>query len=322
MCIYAVRNQIRHKQENYVNLVFESYYSLADLRNVCNDLQRSNFTLSRDKYFLKNQRNLMTELMKTIGGVSVTQRIKQVKQPRGGYIKPKELEVISLGEGADALNPEENVHACLMGLAVDYLTRFMTGASAEDAFHISLLGAEKIDETKRAKKLLSGIKGLDDISITNAVKLSGFDVCVRAGIMGYKPVQDINPDVNTIENVRTMVNRALYFLDKYGPKVLDGFTFKGGYTSTVATGDGDFITTDTLWDFKVSKAPVKKEHTLQLLMYWRMGLHSIHSEFQSIKYLGVYNPRINEISRIAVVDIPQEVIAEVESVVIGYNNNG
>ena len=322
LCIWAVRNQIRHKQENYVNLVFESYYSLADLRNVCNDLQRSNFTLSRDKYFLKNQRNLMTELMKTIGGVSVTQRIKQVKQPRGGYIKPKELEVISLGEGADALNPEENVHACLMGLAVDYLTRFMTGASAEDAFHISLLGAEKIDETKRAKKLLFDIKGLDDISITNAVKLSGFDVCVRAGIMGYKPVQDINPDVNTIENVRTMVNRALYFLDKYGPKVLDGFTFKGGYTSTVATGDGDFTTADTLWDFKVSKAPVKKEHTLQLLMYWRMGLHSIHPEFQSIKYLGIYNPRMNEISRIAIADIPQKVIAEVESVVIGYNNNG
>ena len=107
------------------------------------------------------------ELMKMMmdvmmGGVSVTQRIKQVKQPRGGYIKPKELEVISLGEGADALNSEENVHASLMGLAVDYLTRFITGASAKDAFRISLLGAEKIGEKKLAKKLLSGIKGLDD----------------------------------------------------------------------------------------------------------------------------------------------------------------
>lgn len=162
---------------------------------------------------------------------------------------------------------------------------------------------------------------MDDISITNAAKLSGFDVCFRAGIMGYKPVQDINPDVDTIENVRTMVNRALHFLDKYGPKVLDGFTFEGGYTSTVATGDGDFTTADTLWDFKVSKAPVKKEHTLQLLMYWRMGLHSIHSEFQSIKYLGVYNPRRNEISRIAVVDIPREVIDDVELEVIGYGKD-
>lgn len=53
---------------------------------------------------------IMEESMKMISGASVTQRIKQVKQPRGGYIKPKELEVISLGDSADALNPEENVH--------------------------------------------------------------------------------------------------------------------------------------------------------------------------------------------------------------------
>lgn len=148
--INTFRYQTRYKQENYVKTPYsvpvESFprsYSLVELRNVCKDLEASGFTLSRNKYFSKNQRSLMTELMKTIGGVSVTQRIKQVKQPRGGYIKSKELEVISLGEGADALNPEENVHACLTGLAVDYLTRFMTGASAEDAFHISLLGAEK-----------------------------------------------------------------------------------------------------------------------------------------------------------------------------------
>ena len=32
---------------------------------------------------------IMEESMKMISGASVTQRIKQVKQPRGGYIKPK-----------------------------------------------------------------------------------------------------------------------------------------------------------------------------------------------------------------------------------------
>lgn len=254
-----------------------------------------------------------------MSGVSVTRRIKQVKQPRGGYIKPKELEVTSLGEGADVLNSDENVNAGLIGSAVEYLTRFMTGADVEDAFHISLLGAEKIHQTTLANMLLSDVKGLDNISIKNAVKLTGFDVCFRANIMGYKPVQSINPDASTIENVRTMVKRAVHFLDVYGPKVLDGFTFEGGYTSTVATGDGDFTTADTLWDFKVTKSPVKKEHTLQLLMYWRMGLHSIHPEFRSIKYLGTYNPRLNVISRIAVADILQEVIDEVESEVIGYD---
>lgn len=251
-------------------------------------------------------------------GCSVTQRIKQVKQPRGGYIKPKELKPESLGEGAEALNPEENVHTSLMGLAVDYMTRFMSGASTEDAFKISMMGAQLIGEGAKALELMAGVNGLDDGSLTNALKLSGFDVCFRAGVMGYRPVDEINPDKLTIQNVRTMVERSLHFLDVYGPKVLDGFTFEGGYTDTVSTGDGDFTTSDTLWDFKVSKMPVKKEHTLQLLMYWRMGLHSIHPEFQGIKYLGIYNPRLNEVCRIAVDDIPEGVITEVETEVIGY----
>lgn len=251
-------------------------------------------------------------------GCSVTQRIKQVKQPRGGYVKPKEFKAESLGDGSEALNPEENVHASLIGLAVDYMTRFMSGASVEGAFEISMMGAQLIGEGARASGLMAGIDGLDDGSITNALKLSGFDVCFRAGIRGYKPIDEINPDKPTTQNVRTMVERSLHFLDVYGPKVLDGFTFEGGYTEIVGTGDGDFTTSDTLWDLKVSKMPVKKEHTLQLLMYWRMGLHSIHTEFQDIKYLGIYNPRMNDAYRIAVDDIPEGVIAEVEKEVIGY----
>lgn len=249
-------------------------------------------------------------------GVSVTYRIKEIKQPKGGYLNPKRFEIISLGE--NNLNPVENVSPSTIGIVVDYLTRLMSGASAEEAFAISLRGAQIIEELSYACDLLDCIIGLDDESITCATKLVGFDVCCRAGILGYKPVQEINPDSATIENIRTMVNRSLTFLDVYGPKVLDGFTFEGGYTDLVSTGDGDFLTENTLWDFKVSKAPIKKEHTLQLLMYWRMGLHSIHPEFQNVKYLGTYNPRKNEIARIAVEDIPKDIIDEVEQKVIGY----
>lgn len=53
-------------------------------------------------------------------------------------------------------------------------------------------------------------------------------------------------------------------------------------------------------------------------MYWRMGLRSIHPEFQNIKYLGIYNPRMNKVYRIAVENISEEVIREVEKDVIGY----
>lgn len=251
-------------------------------------------------------------------GYSVTQRIKQINQPRGGYINPRTLEVVSLGEGVDVLNPGETVSPGLIGSAVDYLTRFMLGDPVKEAFAISMLGARRIGKRSAASRLMAGIKGLDDRSIINAVKLSGFDVCFRSSPRNYKPIEGINPDEPTIQNVRTMVERSLRFFDEYGPVVFGGFTFEGGYTDTVSSGDGDFMTADTLWDFKVSKSRPTKNHTLQVLMYWRMGLRSIHAEFQNVKYLGIYNPRLNEVYRISVDDIPRDVIAEVDRDVIGY----
>lgn len=255
---------------------------------------------------------------KEIAGCSVTQRIKRIKQPRGGYIPPRTLEIVSLGEGADALNPEENVSPGLIGIAVDYMTRLMMGTPVEEAFTVSLKGAHLVGLDVEAEFLMEDVKGLDDESIISAVKLSGFDVCLRAGPMHYRSFEGINPDEATIQNVLTMVERSLRFFDTYGPMVLNGFTFEGGYTDTVISGDGDFTTADTLWDFKVSKARPTKNHTLQLLMYWRMGLRSVHTEFQDIRYLGIYNPRLNEVYRISVDDIPDDVIVEVERDVIGY----
>ena len=251
-------------------------------------------------------------------GYSVTQRIKQINQPRGGYINPRTLEVVSLGDGIDALNPGESVSPGLIDSAVDYLTRFMLGDPVKEAFAISMLGARCLGKRSAASRLMAGIKGLDDRSIINAVKLSGFDVCFRSSPRNYKPIEGINPDEPTIQNVRTMVERSLRFFDEYGPVVFGGFTFEGGYTDTVSSGDGDFMTADTLWDFKVSKSRPTKNHTLQVLMYWRMGLRSIHAEFQNVKYLGIYNPRLNEVYRTSVDDIPRDVIVEVDRDVIGY----
>lgn len=53
--------------------------------------------------------------------------IKQVEQLEGGYINPETLQVESVGEGADALNPEENVNPYLINSAVGYMARFMMG---------------------------------------------------------------------------------------------------------------------------------------------------------------------------------------------------
>lgn len=249
--------------------------------------------------------------------VSVTNRITQVKQPRGGYIKPKDFKFVELNDSKE-LFPDENTHSNIVGLAVDYLTRFTMGTSAKEAFQISILGSMLVHENDHAMALVDAVIGLDDNSIINACKLAGFDVARRAGVAAYRPVETILPDYETISNIRIMVERSASFLKEFGPIVKDGFTFEGGYTQIVSSGDGDFLTQSTLWDFKVSKKEPTNKHALQLLMYYLMGSHSIHEEFQSVDKLGIFNPRLNKVYILNINEIPSEVIHQVASEVIGY----
>ena len=225
---------------------------------------------------------------------SVTQRISKIKQPRGGYIKRKDFTCITLEDGIE-LNSQENIHPSLIGLVIDYMTRFCMGTPKETAFHISILGAKIAKNEFVAYKLLSKINGLDTESIISASKLVGYDVCYRAGMAYFKPVSEITPDMNTITNIITMIKRTLSFWEQYGPIIKDGFTFEGGYTSIISAGDGDYLTKDTLWDLKVLKEEIKPKYTLQLLIYLIMGQHSVHKEFKNITQLGIYNPRLNKV---------------------------
>lgn len=256
---------------------------------------------------------------------SVTARIKEIKQPRGGYIKPSQLSVREINDG-NILSEVENVHASVIGTAVDYLTRYIMGTELEEAFAISCRGAELASRTNKkavsdAKKYLKHIKGLDDNSIINACKMVTFDIWSRNPMAAplAKTATETNPDCDTIRNIRIMVERSVLFWNKYGPIIKDGFTFEtAGYTQTVNTGDGDFLTNDTLWDFKVLKSNPTIKHTLQLLMYWIMGQHSGKSEFKSIKRLGIYNPRLNTIYILNIEDVSKDIIKAVESDVICY----
>lgn len=251
---------------------------------------------------------------------SVTNRIKEIKQPRGGYVNPGEFNEIELSDEY-TLNNEENISASIIGMAVDYLSRINMGDTKEEAFKISLIGAEIIQQSDKAQKLLNKIKGLDDNSIAVACKLVGYDVCFRAGEIFFKPIENINPDKKTIENIRIMVNRTEHFIKKYGPIKEAGMTFSGGYTQTITSGDADFMTEDTLWDFKVSKNKPNSRHTLQLLVYYLLGMQSDMEKYSRIKKLAIYNPRLNKVFMIEIDKISQETIKLVEDEVIVYKND-
>ena len=71
----------------------------------------------------------------------------------------------------------------------------------------------------------------------------------RAGSM---PKEFKIPDQDTINNIKSLINRSLSFLIKL-VKLKWMVSHLRGYTSIIDSGDGDFLTEDTLWDFKVSK---------------------------------------------------------------------
>lgn len=251
---------------------------------------------------------------------SVTQRIAQIKQPRGGYINPRKMLAV---RELDVPKPphdhkEENVHSGLVGIAVDYLTRFMNGTPVEEAFKISYFAASMILED--ASWYGKQITGLDDKSIVAAIRLAGFDTIYRAGRATYRPVEEINPNPETIDDVRAMVEAGLAFFKEYGPITHDGITFQGGYTDVVQAGDGDFMTADTVWDFKCSVKPPTNKHTLQIVMYWLMGLHSQFAEdYRKVTRLGFFNPRLASVYTLNVADIPAETLHEIETQVICYD---
>lgn len=251
---------------------------------------------------------------------SVTQRIKQVKQPRGGYINPRKM---LTHRELDILKPPydatlENVSPSLVGIAVDYLMRFMSGAPVEEVFQVSFYGARRVhvDATQYADQVM----GLDDASIVATLRLSGFDTIRRAGLNTYRSVENIKPNAETIENVRAMVEAGLEFFREYGPIVHTHMTFQGGYTDVVGEGDGDFMTADAIWDFKCSRRPPTSAHTLQIVMYWVMGLHSwFAADYQKVTRLGLFNPRLTSAYTVNVVDIPIDTLRTIETQVICYD---
>ena len=248
---------------------------------------------------------------------SVTQRINQIKQPYGGYLNIKNFDIFYINDG-NILNEKENVNPSTVGLVVDYMSRFMTGTVITEAFKISILGALIANQLDVAAEYLNNITGLDDNSIFYACKMCGFDVAFRAGIEHFSDTKHINPNKDTIENIRIMINRSINFFKDFGPVLVDGFTFEGGYTETINAGDGDFLTKDTLFDFKVSKKEPTSKYTLQILIYYIMGLHSIHSYFKDITNIGLFNPRLNKIYICPVERINKDIINQIEKEVICY----
>lgn len=258
---------------------------------------------------------------------SVTQLIKQATQPRGGYLPLAQFEEQEFSDGHEVIT-DFNIHSSLVGLAVDCGTRLILGASVKEVFRIAIRGASMLDSNAAATaaKLLKTIQDrtkktgeLNDEVIIAICQMSGFDVCYRAGTKRYKPVGDIVPDKRTIASIRVFIARTLEFFKSQGGIVSDGFTMEGGLTDAVDSGDGDFLTQCGLWELKTSKYEPTIKHTLQVLLYYLMGLRSNKEEFQNIESIGIFNPILNKAWVKPVFEIDEAILNTVSEEVLGYN---
>lgn len=271
--------------------------------------------------------------------VSVSQCAKHIKQPRGGYIKRTDFEKTEIFDN-EIDSGIENISPSLIGMTVDYLTRYTITKDAKKAFDIPLKGVKCIEKAQQGllKSIIETNLGsdynpevdflywlnkvdnsLDDETINAAAKLSGFDVAYRRSPYDFYGVDEINPDSKTCENIRKLINRTLKMLDNYGGAIDTGIDFTGAYTSNIISGDADYLTADTLWDLKVIKGYITKDHIFQLLLYWRLGMRSDKEKFENVKYIGIINPRKCETYRYDLTNIDNELVEFIDNEVIGHD---
>ena len=249
-------------------------------------------------------------------GVSVTRRISEVDQPPGGFINPRLMNETRFDDGKTL--GEENIPPTIVGLAVDYLTRWVMGSSLSEAFIISVLGGFAGGKAEDVAEHMCGIRGLDDDSIESACRTCMYDSYYRARRAPKTDPFLTFVDHQTCENIRIMIERSKRFFEVYGPITESGPKFPGAYTEVVGAGDGDYLTETTIWDFKVSKNIPTKDHTLQLAMYYIMGKHSTDSHFDNVRNIGIFNPRLNTVYVLDMSKVPKETIRRIEAEVIGY----
>lgn len=281
-----------------------------------------------------------------------------ITQPRGGYIQFKDFQADTFEDDDFIDGSEENIAASLVGLTVDYLTRYLLTKDKEKAFDISYKGYSILDkysglqssEIKMIQKIFEGHDKkfefrlleeiastdwtkvyntlmdrldleLSDLCISSAAKLSGFDVAYRRGTQFFTGIRNINPDQNTIDHIRRLTQRTLVIIKNYGQLIDSGFDFPEAYTKQIVNADADYLTKDTLWDLKVIKGRFNKAHTMQLLLYWRLGMKSDPKKFSKVKYIGIISPRHNKAYRYELSQIPQEFIDFLDYKVIGYKQS-
>lgn len=269
---------------------------------------------------------------------TVKSRVNSVGTLRSDFIKAKDMEV----EKFDNTPPIKlsKISTTLVRSTVLYLARWKNSMDKLVAFKPAIDGADRCGKRDTADHLLKLITKFDDVSIKAAIQLSTFDVWINnAGSAGMAIRWcDVDVDETTYENIRTLTDRTVDFFYIYGPVTVDRFDFMpdnpdmedymsmlaggsksyGGYTKEVGGGWGDFLTTDTIWDFTCNKAAPTTKDIMCIAVKYVMGKHCGRYEFHNIKNIGIFNPVLNEVYTHDMSKVSPEIIQYIEDKILCY----
>lgn len=271
--------------------------------------------------------------------IPVTEWVRHVKQPRGGYLPIKSMHVTEVDDGR-TLHPDENLGPGTVGTAVDYLSRVLAGADASEVYALPLAGAEKLGMSARARRYLAEIAMFSDDGepceelIRAGVNLGRFDVVFKAGQSKYLGALNgevaISPE--TTENIGIMLGRVTAFRGRHGMDASATarwmrYNIPGGLPGTDGmSGEADIVSRDAVWDCKAMKTQLRATYSLQLLAYYVMlwqgsGRDMVECMAQGERNpmvpgpgdftLGFFNPRTNTEHAIHVSELNPEIFKSV-----------
>lgn len=220
----------------------------------------------------------------------------------------------------DLQGDEESLKPTLLGTLIDYLTRIV--------IYKDLKAFDFIKNTKNKKLIQQLKKDFRDIDYTQltqeniklVTRLCLFEHSFR-GNEYIDPLKE-NIEINTLtcDHIKIMLNRANNFFNKFGHPVLTQYkcsitTSLKEKTYVEVYGDGDYLLQDALVDFKVSKNGPTQDYVRQLLIYYiglvGKDLKKKKVKREEIKYLIIFNPRLDMFYKLDLESISEASLGEV-----------
>lgn len=230
-------------------------------------------------------------------------RAAQASQPRGGLLPLIFFDQSQLG-GAALTRRTESGHAGTIGSAVELIARWdLVGDPRADA-ELSVAALEAIRGVRRGEHTESAIG-----------RMAAYQ---RTWEWNDDEVDELEWEEGdgdeTLMHITEMRARVSRCFERLGRPVRPG-TWPVHSERFHLDGHIDFVTADTIWDLKVSDTVPDRVDVLQLLLYW-VAFRDDPENGLEIAHLGIYNPRLDTVWRIAVTEIPMDVVGSVESLAL------